>query len=359
MVNYLLLLNKKIRINGVKSSTFSHFVRRLMHIIEDKFLGHPIDSDSYWQKGASNPTMSLSPKPQAASHMFWFFLLPCLGFMAWATVKLVSGVSQKPVQTTLMAKVEKIKLAKSPGDRWQNAYALSQELQKMIRAGEISTMNSAEKTSLYTQLASLLQENSSDNRLNKYLLLTLGQMGDIQGLATIEKHLQDTDDEVRFFASWGFVEILSKNKSEITAAREKILDSWLSSQDPAYAKIATSFLVQQKNPAALEKIQKLLNHANYEVRWNAAVALATIGDQTAAPTLKQMFDLNGLRTAGLRAPRDLEQMIATASQAAQKLGNKDVIDEARKLLGQANLQTAEGRAIFVGLAPLKSALQSK
>jgi ribosomal protein L11 methylase PrmA len=43
----------------------------------------------------ANVKKSEKPSSPAASHMLWFFLLPAIGFLGWATYELVSGINNK------------------------------------------------------------------------------------------------------------------------------------------------------------------------------------------------------------------------------------------------------------------------
>jgi hypothetical protein len=317
----------------------------------DKYLDFRL-TDPCNRKKLLSAHMSHSPKPEASSHMFWFFILPCLGFMIWASFKLVGGLTHKAPKQDLFSKVEKIKGGKSPGDRWQAAYAVSQELQGMIQRQEFVTMDSQLKLRLFKELSDLLEAKTTDDRMKKYLLLTMGQMGDVALINSIEKHLQDASPEVKFFSSWAFVEILSKHKQEITQQRIDTIRTWLNSDDPALQKISTSFLVQVGQNGLRDEVAVLLKNENYEVRWNAAVALASVKDSRAESILLEMFDMQYLKKLNLKTTKDLEQLLATGSTAAVHLESAKLRSAAEKLKATSNPQSPEGHAIAKGLAPL-------
>lgn len=295
-------------------------------------------------------TTPARPKPPAASHMLWFFVLPALLFMGWASWRLFQGLLN-PKPSDVFSKVEDIRKARSTGDRWQAAYGMSQALQKMIRDKEIANLPADKKTLLYHELGELLEANAQDARLKKYLLITLGQMGEAESLPFLERHLDDADPEVRFYSSWGFLDVLLKNSALATPERIARVQSWTTDKDPARRKIAASMLVQQHDPAVVASVEKLLGDADLEVRWNAAVALASVGRTSSVPVLKQIFDLEQLRAANTRSFRDLHQLVAAAVEASHKLNDPSVFAALDQLRASLSDGRPESRAILSALGP--------
>ncbi len=293
----------------------------------------------------------MSQKPQAASHMFWFFILPCVVFLFWASFKLVKVSTEPKVPKDVFARLGDIREAKSPGDRWQAAYSLSQELQQMIREGKLAQLEATKKDQLFSELHSLLDKHSTDTRLKRYLLLTLGQTGDDKALPALEKYISDKDSEVKFFATWGLVEVLSRNPASQSPTRLENLAKLLKDPDASLRKIAATFLVQQKNTRYRTLVSEQLKDPNVEVRWNAAVALASVKDASAVPVLGEIFELEKLRAVDFKSGKDLEQIVAAAAIAARKLENAEVLSKAAALKAHAEKEasTPEGKAILNGL----------
>jgi HEAT repeat protein len=292
------------------------------------------------------PHKAASP---AASHMLLFFVLPCLGFIVWASWSLIGGFLERKPQD-VPARIEAVKKARSSGDRWQAVYALSQELQRMKSRGEWDTQVSPEqKQQLFEALVSLQKEHGSDLRFKKYVLLTLGQFGTAQALPAIREEINSKDPEIRFYAAWAFIEILSKNPDSRTPETLAEPRAWLKDADSSFRKIAATFLVQYDLASSQPAVVELLKDPEREVRWNAAVALASVGDEGSVATLKQMFDLAEIRKMDLRSLEDLKQLLASAFEAARKLKRDDVLDEAKKLKGLVDPATPEGAAIHEAL----------
>jgi len=296
-----------------------------------------------------DPLFKAPTKNQSVSHMLLFFVIPCAVFLIWASVKLVKSALEPRPPQDVATQLERIKSARSAGDRWQAAYELSQQLQVLIRTGKLATFDPVRKEALYTGLADLLQTHSTDVRLKRYLYLTLGQMGEPRSLPILEKGLSDADTEVRFFSAYGNIQVLSKNPSEATPTRLETISTWLKDSDPALRKIAATYLVQTNDRRFLPLIEEELRNPDKELRWNAAVALASVGNPKASPVLAEMFDLKTLRSVGFKSAKDLRQLLAGAFEAAKKLNDSKVLALAAALKAQASPQTPEGRAILGAL----------
>jgi len=298
--------------------------------------------------------MNSNKKPQAASHMFWFFLLPCLAFMGWSMFKLFQGMKSSPAQNTLplVEQVKRIQSAKSPGDRWQNAYTLSKDIQKLLHAEGINSLSTQDRNQLFSELGTLLEKNSDDLRLKRYLILTLGQMLSADALPILEKHLDDRDSEIKFFAAWGVIEILLKNPALVTEARLNKISSWLNDKDSSLQKVTASFLVQQKDENSKVLVRQQLKSPDYEIRWNAAVALASVGDATSRDILIEIFDPKNLKNAQFQSLKDLEQLLAAGVSAVLKLNDPEVTESVQKLRDLAKGTDAESQAIRQGLSSL-------
>lgn len=305
--------------------------------------------------GTVTQSMSSASKPQASNHMLWFFILPALAFIGFVGFKLLTSSTQNTPQTSFEQKLDNIETAKSPGDRWQAAYALAQDLQKKIRSGEMSAMTAEQKNAVYNRLDLLLEKHTTDARLKKYLLLTLGQMGDSRALPSLKRGVQDADAEVQFFSAWGFLEILQglqKNNQPVNKADLDLVASWLKSEDPGFKKIASTFLVQQNNKEYQNQVAVLLNDKDAEVRWNAAVALATVKDTRAKQAMLEMFDIKKIRELELRSTKDLKQLVEISLNAAKNIWDKDFQAARDQLELRADPKTPEGGAIHAALKTL-------
>jgi HEAT repeat protein len=292
----------------------------------------------------SEKKINEKPKSPAASHMLWFFLLPAFGFLGWATYQLVTGMGNKAPVSSLVEKARAIEKGRSDGDRWKAAYALAEELLKKSKEGAYKNLPEEEKKEIITALQDLVDRYKDDLRLKKYLILTTGRLGDKAALPLLKKGLTDADEDLRFYSAWGYLDTLSTNKQLITEADKVEIRSWLSKDNAALKKIATSFLVQHDSES-LPTVLALLKDQDKEVRWNTGVALASVGKVEGKKTLEEIFDLKNLRDFGFRSAKDMEQLLKAAKVAALKLADTDVISKMETLKKSANLDTPEGKAI--------------
>jgi HEAT repeat protein len=284
--------------------------------------------------------------------MIWFFVVPALGFTIWASVRLVDSLIDRR-EPTLENRIAAIETARSSGDRWQAAFELAQDLLRLRAKGTYDSLPEESKVSLFQALERLVSNSQTDARVRHYVYLTLGQLKDPRGLSALESGLNATDSELRFYAAWGFLEILQLDPAKLlTAPRLVQIRSWLRAEDSSLARMASSFLAARQDPADLNAIAELLTSQNVEIRWNAAVALASVQDSRSEKILMELFDLSALRSLGIRSRQDLEQLVAAAASAASKLGSPEVLEQARKLKAQVSAETPEGRAILSGLRTL-------
>lgn len=291
--------------------------------------------------------MQKKPATPALSHMLIFFVIPAVAFMIFAAVKLF-GAFLHPKPQDVFTKLDEIKHARSSNERWQSAYILSQGLQQMIRDGEIKKLPPERKELLFASLEDLLSAGASDARLGRYILMTLGQTGEARALPALERGLAEKDAELRFFSAWGYIDILAKNPAEARPERLQRVASLLSDSDPGLRKIASTYLVQ-KGGDWLPAVEKLLSDGDREVRWNAAVAMGSVGERAAAPVLTEIFNLQNLRASELHDFEDMKRLVAAAISAARKLNDAGVLRAADELRRAVKADSPEGRAILSAL----------
>ncbi|MBP7843686.1 MAG: HEAT repeat domain-containing protein [Proteobacteria bacterium] len=288
---------------------------------------------------------------QASSHMLWFFLVPSLAFMIWAGWKLVGGLKKGPEtqEAHLITSLSKVEKARSSGDRWHAAYNFAHALQRQQVSGDFDRLAQEERTALFEKMNILLNKFPEDIRLQRYLLLTLGQLSHPDSLPIFLKFLESSDSELRFYGAWGMIETLVKNKNlKADLYNEKIL-ALLKDKDPSMKKIASAYLVQQKNNTYTSAVKALLKDQDPEVQWNSAVVLASVGDNSGKDILKSLFEISNLHTIKYRSAKDLEQIVASAINAARKLGDPEILSQAESLKNSLKPTSPENRAILAGL----------
>ncbi len=309
--------------------------------------------------------MSNAPKkPQAFSHMLWFFLLPCLGFLIWASSRWITEIyvrPQKKEALTLERQIEKIEKAKNPGDRWQAAYALSHFVQKSLADNSWNQIPEATKTQFYSRLEQLLLNHSTDHRLIKYAVLMLGQTKELNGLdLLLTQFNKNASTEINFFAGWSIVEILSsadKKGELVDTVKTKFhsqIETWLGSDDPALRKISGVYLIQFGNSKSREASLILLSDKDLEVRWNAIIALATVKDPRSEKPMIDIFNIDALRNVEFKSSKDIYQTLRSAYLASLKLNSPAVNEAIQKLKTSVRPSTPEGDAVLSALVEVQN-----
>ena len=299
------------------------------------------------------PTPKHVALPQkASSHMLWFFVVPAIAFIIFFSFMLVSGLESrdeekpKKEQSVLILSLDKIENAKSSGDRWQAAYTFAEEVHKINAQG--LPISEGEESKIFQKISTLLKQHREDKRLVRYLILTLGYLETPQAIPVLSDIANDESqkEKIRFFAAFGLLKTLTAHPSSIDEKMQNLVGGWLDDQDEAFRKIASSFLVQHALEKFGDKIYAIsLEDESRDVRWNAAVALATQGDKRVTKVLSEMFNLKLLRSLGIKSSKDLEQLVATAYEAAVKLDDHSVLAQAQELRNSVNGRSPEGRAI--------------
>ncbi len=295
------------------------------------------------------------PGSPAASHMLWFFILPIMALIGFATWKLSTALLN-PEELSLTRRLEKLENAVNSGERWKEAYGVSENIHRLKSRGQWDELSVDEKRAVLESLGRVLEQNEADARVSRYLLVTLGQMGESGALPLFEKFFSAKDPELRFFSVWGFSQTVLATGAweEISLETRKIFIEFLESEDAELQKILTAFLSQGNlaDKQLSESLKKLLTDEVREVRWNAAVSLLPKGFTEAEGVLSEMLSLEGLRGADFRSFQDMKQALLAARVAIEKSGNERLALEARKFSKELKGDSPESRAIREALEGL-------
>jgi hypothetical protein len=203
------------------------------------------------------------------------------------------------------------------GGAWQAAFELSRLLptEDPRRRGERFAPD---------LVAVFERSRTADPRLRRYLALALGELGDRRAVDSLSAALRDPDPDARLYAVWALGAIGDKRAAPI-------LSPLLESEDPGVRKVAAYALGAMAAPEAAAALRGLLNDPVEDVAWNAALALARLGDDASLPLLARMIDRRYLdtvrqtddtgRTLPLSEERKEEAMI-NALRSIGRLGDR-------------------------------------
>lgn len=277
--------------------------------------------------------------------MLWFFVIPCVLFLGWASFKLVNSLI-KTQNVSLSQKVENLTKAKSKNSRWQAAYALSQSI---FNKNQSKTLTKEEKVFIFKELNSLLNSKNEDPRLYRYILLTLSQLKLEETLAVFETFSSHSNPELQFYSAWGLAKLLESNNTLLNQKHLLLAKQWVQAPDPSLRKLASSFILNFF-PDNRVLLLPLLSDNNIEVKWNTAIGFSNLGFNEGVRVHADIFLLKNLREASFKSLNDLSQILKSAQLAAVKINNPLINKRVFDLKNALTPNTPEGNAILLGLS---------
>jgi len=175
--------------------------------------------------------------------------------------------------------LESIKIG-GVNNRWHSAYMLS----KIIRADS----NIPFEDRFIRELLAIYENAKNDDpRIRRYLTLTLGYLADPRSVKSLWDATEDADDETRLYALW------SLGKLGAEGLQEKVL-VFLNDPDPGMRKLAAHLLGSLDWDQSKLGLRAALSDPVDDVKWNAALSLAKLGDSSGIDILEMMLDRNYL-----------------------------------------------------------------
>jgi len=199
----------------------------------------------------------------------------------------------------------------SSNRRWQAAY----ELSKVIQIGKDPGL---EDPRLVTEMVTVFEDAEDDDpRVQRYLGLALGRLGDPRAVPALLDYLGDarsgeaarSDSETQIFAVWALGAI-----GDDTAVPELV--ALTTHEDAGLRKTAVHALGVFPSEESTEAMRTALSDPVEDVRWNAATALARRGEPEAVPVLEQMLDRGQLDRIEDITPEQTEEIVLQAVAAA-------------------------------------------
>lgn len=208
---------------------------------------------------------------------------------------------------------------------WQGALRLANELQ------QDPSLQGSDSTAV--RLADALEHpNAEDPDVRKFLVLALGRVGHPDSTDVLAEHLEDGDADVRLHALWGIGNIGPPAAAEVAPEVAAALDD----EDAGVRAYAAYVLGGLENSRVSDTLRVALNDPAAPVRWNAAVALARLGDDAGLDQLETMLDRDKITTMSQTAdlPLNDQQQQATliaAIQGVSRLGAVQLAGELQQI----------------------------
>jgi len=208
-----------------------------------------------------------------------FFVIPSLIVLLCVGVFVMFGLissESKGVRDFL----QEIRTSRG-NDRWQAAFEMSRAIaqQPALRGDE----------RLVREIADAIRsEGRDDPKVRKYLVIALEKLGSVSAGPILVESLSDSDPEVRMQAARALGAI-----EGVTGAVEP-LGALSTDEDASVRKVAVFALGRTHDPAAVTPLRPRLDDPVEDVRWNAALALAVLGDASGRSVIEQMLDRSHL-----------------------------------------------------------------
>lgn len=270
-----------------------------------------------------------------------FFIVPALVVAACVSLFLFFGwlVSDEKTGVDYLNEIR----AGSENRRWQAAF----ELSKII-----TTKSEKERMEglVPEMVAAFEQAEDDDERVRHYLALTLGHLGDDTATPALVEALGDDDPTTRLYAAWALGSI--GDRRSVPELLERVGDD-----DPGVRKIAIYALGAIDDEGAIPRLRVALSDPVRDVSWNAAVALAQLGDGSGETQLLQMLDQEFLQ--GVADMNEGQKLLAmeSAIKASALLRSESLTAKLRSIAdGHPNLVIRE--AALSALADIQESEKS-
>ena len=159
--------------------------------------------------------------------------------------------------------------------RWQSGYDLS----LLLRSGEGASAPIPEMAAAFHEARS-----SGDLKLRRYLALALGRTGDARAGVALGEGLDDADGDTRLYCAWGLMQV---GGEEALADLRRVAATHA---DAGVRKMAVFGLGQRGDPRATPVLRRALGDPDKDVRWNAALSLARLGDASGESILMEILE---------------------------------------------------------------------
>ncbi len=243
-----------------------------------------------------------------------FFILPLLIVVGGIAVFLLFGViahENKPAGEYL-AEVT----GGGINEPWQAAFHLAQMLavDDSLR-GDEDTANAIARA--------LQHRNAEDPQVRQFLVLALGSVGHSSSVTVLVPILEDADADVRLRALMAVGSIGTPAASAAVPAVADLLDD----EDVGIRTYAAYLLGTLEETFAVGSLTVALNDPAFQVRGNAAVALARLGDDAGLDELRRMIDRTYLGANPDLSPQQQQDAMIAAIQALGLLNARETEEQ--------------------------------
>ncbi len=194
--------------------------------------------------------------------------------------------------------------------RWQAAFELAKQLNNLERQSEREDFEQ-----LVPEMIDVFETAERDDpRVRRYIALALGHVGDPRAVPVLLEALSDDDPETRIYSIWALGALGDER------AIAPLLEL-AHHDDPGIRKMAVYSLGALRAEEARDTLRAALDDYEMDVAWNAAMALAQLGDATGKDRILQMLDREFLSTVADMTEEQRVDVMMTAMKGAVLLAD--------------------------------------
>ncbi len=286
-----------------------------------------ISSGEQEPRTAAGAPEETEPEQGFMRELSQFFIVPSLIVLLCVGVFLMFGLLTTEDKTAREF-LQEIRTGRG-NERWLAAFELSRLISQRPELGGDDR--------LVGEIIGIIKdEGAGDPQVRKYLVIALEHLGNEAAGPAILDLLDDGEAEVRLHAARALSAL-----DPIPGAVGP-LSRLLDDEDTAIRKVAVYALGQTRDPRAIQVLIPKLDDPVEDIRWNAALALAVLGDGSGRPVIVEMLDrrhLDGI--AGITEEQKVNALV-NGVQAVYLMRETSLVETLRELSrGDPSLKVRE------------------
>ena len=262
-----------------------------------------------------------TPEEQSRVYVLFysFFLIPLMitviGLLFFMVIRFVTFESNNPQEYLTQIKVG------SASKRWQSAY----ELSKILSDPDKVPLNDQFKNSIINAFEKSLYD---DPKVRMYLALAMGRTGDDEYGESLLVALNDKNPEI----VTAVIQALGLIQHTPAVAQ---LSALATSSEFQVIRLASAIsLGQIGNDSSRPLLKKLLEDEEANIRWDAAIALAKMGDNSGSMIINSLLNRAYYKNFKEIDSWETEKAILVAIRVVDKLGGEEFLPGLRILAKQ-------------------------